>query len=430
VNLKALTEHQLFKPVLSAALTVLCGLALYAMPLGERWVNLSYDYLFRFNPRSVTNKVVLILMDQDAHAKLHQIRGQPWDRAKHTELLQRLAADGCPLVVFDSFFGVPRETVTDQELAEAMRSQHSVVLMADQMRAPYRNTERMRPILPTEPFLSAALTSGVAWIDPDLDSIVRRHWPFPAPKEQFLSLPWAAARCAGARLSMVPQEQWLRYYGENGAWTSLSYHLATNQAPNYFRDKIVFIGNKPETPLPDGEQDEFRTPYTRWTTEAVGGVEIMATEFLNLVNGDWLRRPPEWLEALVLVVTGVLLGGGLSQPRPLAACGLAAGAGFVVTFAAAALSHFSNFWFPWLVIAGGQVPAALAFSLVASQFRRRPQPITETLVIDALAQPGPPQLLPDAPDYELFNPPFGQGAYGKVWLARSATGQWQALKAV
>jgi serine/threonine protein kinase len=30
----------------------------------------------------------------------------------------------------------------------------------------------------------------------------------------------------------------------------------------------------------------------------------------------------------------------------------------------------------------------------------------------------------------LFNTPFGEGAYGKVWLARNATGQWQALKAV
>lgn len=37
---------------------------------------------------------------------------------------------------------------------------------------------------------------------------------------------------------------------------------------------------------------------------------------------------------------------------------------------------------------------------------------------------------PDAPDYELIDPPFGEGAYGKVWLARNAVGQWQALKAV
>jgi serine/threonine protein kinase/WD40 repeat protein len=38
--------------------------------------------------------------------------------------------------------------------------------------------------------------------------------------------------------------------------------------------------------------------------------------------------------------------------------------------------------------------------------------------------------LPEALDYEIIHPPFGQGAYGKVWLARNAIGQWQALKAV
>src|SRR5439155_5327654 len=36
----------------------------------------------------------------------------------------------------------------------------------------------------------------------------------------------------------------------------------------------------------------------------------------------------------------------------------------------------------------------------------------------------------NAPDYDLFKKPFGEGAYGKVWLARNAIGQWQALKVV
>jgi serine/threonine protein kinase len=43
---------------------------------------------------------------------------------------------------------------------------------------------------------------------------------------------------------------------------------------------------------------------------------------------------------------------------------------------------------------------------------------------------GPVFETPDAPDYELLNPPFGKGAYGRVWLARNAAGEWQALKAV
>jgi serine/threonine protein kinase len=38
--------------------------------------------------------------------------------------------------------------------------------------------------------------------------------------------------------------------------------------------------------------------------------------------------------------------------------------------------------------------------------------------------------MPEVADYELFNPPFGEGAFGKVWLVRNAIGQWQALKTV
>ena len=37
---------------------------------------------------------------------------------------------------------------------------------------------------------------------------------------------------------------------------------------------------------------------------------------------------------------------------------------------------------------------------------------------------------PITPDYQLSDIPFGSGAYGNVWLARNAIGQWQALKAV
>jgi len=39
-------------------------------------------------------------------------------------------------------------------------------------------------------------------------------------------------------------------------------------------------------------------------------------------------------------------------------------------------------------------------------------------------------LVPDTPGYELIHPPFGEGAYGKVWLARTKDGQWRALKVI
>jgi CHASE2 domain-containing sensor protein len=432
LKIKAIGRDEFFKSALGAVAAVLCGLLLWQTPPGESWVNASYDYLFRFGAHTVTNRVSLILMDNETYDYYHQIRGQPWDRGLHARLLNRLADDGCALVVFDSFFVQPsREPTQDEALAAAMRRLQRIVLGAKQAEVTYPTLAGAHPIPPSEPFLSAARTNwGVACLDPDLDSIVRRHWPFLSPGP-YPSLPWTAARLAGKRLSEEPQERWLRYYGRDGGWTRLSYRFALDRPTNYFRGQIVFIGTAPETSVPGGKTDEdkFSTPYTRWTGESNGGVEILVTSLLNLMNGDWLRRPAWWLEALTLVASGLFLGGGLCRLRLPAACAVAVGAALVVAFGAISWSYFNNYWFPWLVIAGGQVPCALAWALainIRHALKKRTVSVSLSFPRPAAAVEAPP----DAPDYELFNPPFGEGAYGKVWLARNKTGHWRALKAV
>jgi CHASE2 domain-containing sensor protein len=428
VKIKAIGQHEFFKSALGAALAVFCGFMLWKMPLGEFWVNASYDYLFRFEARAVTNRVTLILMDNEAFDQFHQFRGQPWDRALHARLLNRLADDGCALVVFDSFFQQPHPT-QDEALAGAMRRQQRIVLMAEQAQVTIPRLAGAQPTPPSEPFLSAAGTNwGVAWLDPDLDLIVRRHWPFPSPGP-YPSLPWVAAQLAGAQLSETPQERWLRYYGRDGAAARLSYRFALDRPANYFRGQIVFIGTAPKTSLPDDETDKFRTPYSRWTGESVGGAEILLTTFLNLTNGDWLRQPAWWLEAIVLVASGLLLGGGLCRLRLPVACAVAVVAALLVAASAISLSYFTNYWFPWLVIAGGQVPGALTWALVI-RLRHALEKRTVSVSLSFPRVAAAVEDLPDAPDYELFNPPFGEGAYGKVWLARNAAGQWRALKVV
>ena len=430
MKVKAIGKNEFSKSVLGAAVAVLCGLMLWKMPLGESWVNASYDYLFRFEARAVTNRVTLILMDNDAFAKFHQVRGQPWDRELHARLLNRLADDGCSLVVFDSFFWQLHDPIQDEALAEAMRRQHRIVLMAEQAEITHPTLDGVQPTLPSELFLGAAGTNwGVACLYKDPDSIVRRHWPFPSPGPS--SLPWTAARLAGASLSENPQERWLRYYGRDGAATRLGYRFALDRPTNYFRGQVVFIGTEPETSVPGGEmdKDKFRTPYTCWTGESTGGVEILLTSFLNLINGDWLRRPPGWLEALTLVTAGLLLGGGLCRVRLWVACAVAVAVALVVALGAISWSYFTNYWFPWLVIVGGQVPCALAWAMAMEArhaFEKRAVSVSLSFPRPAV----PVKDLPDAPDYKLFNPPFGEGAYGKVWLARNATGQWRALKVV
>ena len=309
------------------------------------------------------------------------------------------------------FFGNQRDPAQDEALAEAMRRQQHIVLMAEQAQVTHPTLAGAQPTLPSEPFLSAAGTNwGVAWLDPDLDSIVRRHWPFPSPGP-YPSLPWTAARLAGAPLSEVPQERWLRYYGRDGACDQIELPVRADPTHKLFPRSDCIHRHGAENIGARRRNDKFRTPYTRWTGEATGGVEILLTSFLNLMNGDWLRRPAGWLEALMLVTSGLLLGGGLCRLRLPVACAVAAGVALVVTFGAISWSYFTNYWFPWLVIVGGQVPCALAWALVI----RLRHALEKRTVLVSLSFPlrhfhRSCRMLP----ITIFSAPFGEGAYGKV----------------
>jgi len=433
VKLQAIAGHRLFRPAVGAALAVLCGLLLWGTRLGDAWENASYDYLFLFAARVLpeTNKVVLVLMDDVAYRELGQKRGQPWDRRRHADLLNKLADDDCRMVVFDVFLEQPGDAEVDKALAAAMQRQGRVILAARFLEEQRQELTVRKPGL-HELFLGAAFGWGYA--DAGVNELHTPRWePFIAPKGS-QRLPKIAAEVAGARASETTQPRWLRYYGVNGGWKHCNYHQAFSQPPGYFHNKIVFVGSDPERKNNPNfyKDDKFHAPHTRWTGESVGGVEIMATTFLNLMNGDWLRRPAWWVEGLMLVLTGVLLGGSLGQVRSSVAWWIAAGATLGVTLGGVCLSYYTNYWFPWLVIVGGQMPCALAWSVLSTVRREAEVPAkaigpTGTVLLAEL--PTTPNL-PDTPDYELFDPPFGEGGFGKVWLARNAIGQWQALKAV
>jgi CHASE2 domain-containing sensor protein len=50
--------------------------------------------LFRFGSQAIpSDKVEVILMDNEAYDRFNQERGQPWDRELHARLLDKLAAD-------------------------------------------------------------------------------------------------------------------------------------------------------------------------------------------------------------------------------------------------------------------------------------------------------------------------------------------------
>ena len=422
VNWQGMTRNKAVRSAIGAALTVLCGFVLWKSPLGAPLINVSYDDLFLFGGRAVTNKITFIMMDNESYDVLHQTRGMPWARPLHAQLLNKLADDGCAMVVMDSFFGQRRNAEKDEALAHAMQRQRSIVLMAEQALVAHPEISGMRPILPTEPFYSAARTNwGVAWLDPDSDGIVRHHWPFPGPSP-YPSLAETAARIAGAKLGDTPQERWVRYYGQEPPWTHVSYTVALQQPTNFFRDQIVFIGTQAKTSVSDSEPDKFRTPYSRWTGESAAGTEIMITSFVNLMNGEWLRRSAP-LERVGLLLAGLVIGAGLPRLRILRACVCAVCIAALVTVLSAALSSATNYWFPWLLVVGGQLPVALVWTFVISR-------TDATTPIQHENQYAPVAEVPEISGYRLVQPPFGRGAYGSVWLAQSKRGEWRAVKVV
>lgn len=415
MNFQNVIKQNWLKSSVGAGLTTLCGLLLWwGRPVGEAWTNASYDYLFRFISQRVKDQVALIVLDKDSYEMLGQSRTSLWDRRLHAQLLERLTREQAKLVVFDINFRDSMDAQTDDALAGAIRRNGRVILMADlnERRDDGGRLIGYSTLPPEKKFIEAAAGWGVGRCSAREGGIPRTHWPH---GEDFNStnLARAAAFALEPSLPNSQQNEWLRYYSEDGPWTKTSYFRALASVPaGYFSNKVVFVGSWPEDLDPTKiHQDKFSTPYTRWNDEAVGGVAIMATTFLNLIQGDWLRRMPAAVEMLLLLFTGIGIGGTLVLLRP--AIGFAAGLGVVVLtfFFFIPLSHVTNFWFPWLIIAGGQVPCALVCTVLAWQ-------------------PAKARVAERYPGYETYGDPLGEGAYGKVWLVRDRVDIWYAMKEI
>ena len=140
----------------------------------------------------------------------------------------------------------------------------------------------------------------------------------------------------------------------------------------------------------------------------------MATTFLNLANQDWLERFPVWVEALLIILSGCVIGAFVVAVRPLRSLLMAGGVCVLTLVGAASLSYFTKYWFPWLIIAGAQVPCAVACMAAAQVGRNAKKELPKLGPTGTEILPAPDR--PDAPDYVFVGPPFGAGAFGKVWL--------------
>jgi hypothetical protein len=295
---------------------------------------------------------------------------------------------------------------------------------------------------PVRSFQEAAAGVGIAAVRDDARAVVRQYYPGDYREP---SLPAEAAKLAGAaeeRLTIANLASlWLNYYGSFEAGSQVSFAGVSQQPAGFFRDKYVFVGSKPNPGYPLDEIDEFRTPHNRWGGDLYPGVAIAATAFLNLVRDESLTRWGKAGELLLIVLTGVALGFGLTLFRPLPA--LAVGAVAVVVVVALAAFHFfqHRIWIPWTVVGLVQFPCAFTWSVLAYAQRtaREKKSLEETLSRARTETGAAPAAAPTKTKQVSAEPVIsdhamlrcvGRGAYGEVWLARDVLGNFHAVKVV
>ncbi len=257
--------------------------------------------------------------------------------------------------------------MADIALADAFRENGRVWLAAERNQWD-RETESsalaaQSVVLPYEPLRLAAAGWGVAVVRPEDDFMIRRSWLGPAA-DGAPALTWAVAEGIGLR---PPRREWLRYLGGPLALPHVGFSAALRQdevPDEFFRDRVVVVGARPMVGGFVERRDEFRNPLGRFAFGRVfmPAVEVHATQMVNLIRGDGLRRPSPVAEAVAMFLLTVAAALGFGRMRPLPILGgllLAEG----LLLGAVAWGMSEDLWFPWMVMGLVQLPGAAIASI-------------------------------------------------------------------
>ena len=319
-----------------------------------------YDTLFtirRWSPEKRDN-VVIVCIDQKSIDYYHEESGLgwPWPRDFHAQLVRYLSACGVKAVIFDVIFSEPdiirvHSGDTDIDFGEAIEQSKRTYLSASLQDStthinPYdrsvfltdsdyynglRLTNHETLVFPLRSLSYGAAGVGLVNFAPESDNIIRRYnLAFKFRNEYIPTIGMRIARDflddslfrsrfydrTGTfvdNTGMVLINWYGRSDTEGGVFTYYSYHGVLESSilelqgkqplikREAFRDKFVIIGtNAPG--LGDMKSTPFSSAHTLYP-----GMEIHATAIENFLTGDFMRRIPLWITALILAATAAVL---------------------------------------------------------------------------------------------------------------------------
>ena len=168
-----------------------------------------------------------------------------------------------------------------------------------------------------------------------------------------------------------PNRRYLNYYGPPHTVTTIPYYRALQLGEKKdggplmdFRGKAVFIGLS-ERILAE-RKDSFYTVFSQANGVFIGGVEIAATAFLNMLE-DTVVKPLSPLSYMLMILFwGIVVGIICRTTSVLIAALSVVGASVLYLFAAAYLFKLDGTWYPIVIPLFAQSPLAFAGAVLWS----------------------------------------------------------------
>jgi adenylate cyclase len=276
------------------------------------WQQLELQLLDKLMVSSAPNQskypITIIGIDAESFAKLAV--QWPWPRALHAELLNRLAADGASVVVFDVVFSEPsgRGAEDDQRFADAIKRSGNVVLAADRIYRETAVTSEWQRLDPLPLFLESGAQVGLATVPLDPDMVVRQ---MPETSEAL----WRTSvlRLIRDHPELAPNlgtdpGSYIRYVGGDHTFPYVSYHEVVQ--PNgsipegFFKDQVVIIGfaARASPNAQSAQSDLFHTPFLAHTGGLMPGAEVHANLIETALSRNAITRIPTPVLALALAL--------------------------------------------------------------------------------------------------------------------------------
>ena len=326
------------------------------------------DNLFRLRGRRTPPpQVCVVAIDDDSYTVIGRDKTLSWPRGLHAQLIRTLRGEGARAVAFDVLFlGAGGDPEQDEALRAALEEAGGVVLGASMeiIEDPLFAQAQLQE--PFEPFVRTAAAVADVNLPTDSDGVIRYAWP---AREGRPGLALAAYELAtGDTSQRRSAARLIDYYGPARSIKTVSIYQALDPRqylpPEFFRDKIVFVGASQDAAPGLVAKDAFLTPFGGAQATSTFGVEIHATLAGNFLERREIRLLDRRTETALLLLLPLVSTLTFMYLRPMAG-GVALLALLAAPWAAAYLAFTrAGLWIPTVIPSAFQLPVSYGLSLI------------------------------------------------------------------